>query len=225
MKIVIADGGHAADYIIKTFKKRSNKLIVINSRKETAQYLTNANKIPVFYGEPFNMSVLDNAHIEDCDLFIALGYNDADNFVSCMLAKKVYNAKKCICIVANPKNVEIYRNLGIDSVISSTYLLASSIVSESSLEKLTKSMSFEDEKIVLTEIIVKETYALANKQIMEINFPKYGTISCVYRKPNVIIPNGKTLIMPGDNLFIVSAIKDQKNIINFVQKEKESAEE
>ena len=29
MKIVIADGGHAADYVIKTFKKRGNKLIII----------------------------------------------------------------------------------------------------------------------------------------------------------------------------------------------------
>lgn len=221
MKIVICDGSHAADYIIKTFNKRTNKLIVINSSRETSQYLTKANKIPVFYGDPFRASVLKDAHIEEADILVSLGEKDADNFVTCMLAKKLFNVKKCICIVTNPKNVDLFRTLGVDSVISSTYLLASSIVSESSLEKFTKSMSFEDDKIVLTEIIVKETYAVAHKQIMEINFPKTGTISCVYRKPNVIIPNGQTIILPNDKLFIVSSPKEQKNIIEFVQTEKE----
>ncbi len=220
MKIVIADGSHAADYIINTFNKHSNKLIVINSKKDIVQKLANIHRIPVFYGEPYKKEVLEQANVKDCDIFISLGHKDTDNFVACQLAKKIFNAKKCICIVNNPKNVEIFRTLGIDSVISSTYLLASSIVNESSLEKLTKTMSFENDKIVMTEIVVKELYAISNKMIMEINFPKTGTISCIYRKPSVIIPNGKTLIMPGDSLFIVSAVKDQKDIISFVQKEK-----
>ena len=64
-----------------------------------------------------------------------------------------------------------------------------------------------------------------SKQIMDINFPKCGTISCVYRKPNVIIPNGKTVILPNDCLFIVSAVKDQKLIIDYAQREKENKEE
>lgn len=220
MKIVIADGNHAADYIIKSFRKHTNKLIVINSDKKTANYLTKANHMPVYYGPPYKCDVLETAHINDCDLFIALGEVDTNNYVACMLAKKVFNAKKCICIVSNPKNVDIYRQLGIDSVISSTYLLATSIFNESSLEKLTKSMMLENDKIILTEIIVKDSYEITEKQIMEINFPKTGTISCIYRNPNVIIPNGKTVIMPGDNLFIVSAIKDQKSIISFVQRPK-----
>lgn len=220
MKIVIADGGQSADYIVKQFNKRGNKLIVISSDKAAARYITKTNKLPVFHGDPSKYEILDNANIHECDLFIALGKIDADNYVSCLLAKKVFGAKKCICTVSNPKNVDLYRSLGIDSVISSTYLLASSIVSESSLEKLTKSMSFENDKIVLTEIVVKESSALANKMIMEFSFPKTGTISCVYRKPTVIIPNGKTLIMPGDILFVVSAVKDQQELIDFVQRDK-----
>lgn len=213
MKIVIADGSHAADYIIKSFKKRSNKLIVINSRKETVQYLARSNKIPVFYGYPYKQAVLEEAHIEDCDIFISLGFRDTDNFVSCLLAKKVFNAKKTICVVANPKNVDLYRSLGIDSVISSTHILAQSIVAESSLENLSKSMSLENDKVVLSEIVIKDEYAIANKKLMDFNFPKNATIACVYRKPTVIMPNGKTMIKPGDKLFVFSTPKEQKNVI------------
>ena len=221
MKIVIADGGHAADYIIKTFKKRTNKLIIINSHKPTVQYLIHSNNLPVIYGEPFKPEILKEAHIDDCDLFISLGFKDPDNYVACLLAKRMFKAKKCICTVANPKNVEIFRNLGIDSVISSTHLLATSIINESSLEDFNKSMAFEDDQIVLTEVVIKETYSVCNKQLMDIKFPKTGTISCVYRKPNVIIPNGQTILLAGDKLFVVSAPKDKKTLVNFLQKEKD----
>lgn len=220
MKIVIAGGTHAADFIIKRFKGTSNKLIVINESREVAQYLTKANRVPVFFGQPYKRFVLDEAHVVDADIFVALGDVDTDNYISCLLAKRVFNVKKCICIVSNPKNADLYRELGIDSVISATKLLASSILNESSLEDLIRTMSLEDEQIVLTEVVIKSSYEIANKRIADINFPKNGNISCIYRKPNVIIPNGSTYILPRDKMLVVSTPKHQKDLIAFIQKAK-----
>ena len=220
MKIVIAGGYQAADYIIKKFKSSSNKLIVINEHREVAQYLTKSNQIPVFYGEPYKYFVLEEANVEDADIFVALSKTDTDNYVSCLLAKKVFNVKKCICIVNNPKNVDVFRELGIDSVVSSTQLLATSVMNESSLEDLIKTMSLEDEKIVLTEVVMKATYEIVNKRIADINFPKTGNISCIYRKPSVIIPNGSTIILPKDKLLVVTTPNHQKEVLAFIQKSK-----
>ncbi len=220
MKIVIAGGYQAADYIIKKFKTTSNKLIVINESREVAQYLTKSNQIPVFYGEPYKYFVLEEANVEDADIFVALSKIDTDNYISCLLAKKVFNVKKCICIVNNPKNVDVFRDLGIDSVVSSTQLLATSVMNESSLEDLIKTMSLEDEKIVLTEVVMKATYEIVNKRIADINFPKTGNISCIYRKPSVIIPNGSTIILPKDKLLVVTTPNHQKEVLAFIQKSK-----
>ena len=157
---------------------------------------------------------------ENADIFIALGNVDTDNYVSCLLAKRVFNVKKCICTINNPKNVELYRELGIDSVISSTQLLATSILNESSLEDLIKTMSLEDEQIVLSEVVMRPNFAIVNKRIADINFPKNGNISCIYRKPTVIIPNGSTIILPKDKLLIVTTPKHQKEILDYIQKVK-----
>lgn len=220
MKIVVAGGSSAAEYIIRNFKSRSNSLTIINTDKDDADEISKANKIPVFFGDPSRKYVLENAHVEDADIFIAVGNNDADNYVSCVLAKKAFNVKKCICIVQNPNNVEVFKELGIDSVISSTQLLISSIASESSLETLIKTMSFEDDKIVLTEVVIKSSYAIAHKHIAEIDFPKTGSIACIYRNPRVIIPNGSTLILPKDKLLFVSSPYDQQAIIDFISEPK-----
>ena len=204
MRIVIAGGSNTADYIIRRFKNHSNQLTIINFDRATASYLANSSKLPVFFGDPTKPYCLKDAGVEGADIFIALGINDCDNFVACMLAKRKFNVKKCICIVQNPKNVDVFKTLGINSVISSTEQLASSVVAESSLESFIKTMSLEDDKIAISEIIIKPDFLIANKHIAEINFPKTGSISCIYRKPKVIIPNGSTLILPKDKLLVVS---------------------
>ena len=79
-------------------------------------------------------------------------------------------------------------------------------------------MSFENDKIVMSEIMIKASYAIAHKRICEISFPKEGSIACVYRKPRVIIPNGSTLILPKDKLFVLTTPNDQKSVLQFVQK-------
>ena len=218
MRIIIVNGSNAADYIIRNFKGRSHDLTIINNNKDFANKIAKSSKLPVFFGDATKNSVLKDAHVEGADLFIALGRNDCENFVACLLAKQVYHVKKCICIVQNPKNIEVFKELGIDSVISSTETLVSSILAESSLESLIKTMSFENDKIVLTEIVIKANYLISHKHIMDINFPKEGSIAAVYRKPRVIIPNGSTLILPKDKLFILSTPNEQQNLIDFVQK-------
>ena len=218
MKIVICQGGHEADYIIRMFNKRENQLIIINSSKVVAQSITKKYHIPVIVGESFRQDILKIANIKGADILIALNEEDCDDFVTCKLAKEVFGVKKCICTVNNPKNVELYKDLGIDSVISSTYLLGNSVKAESSIESLIKTMSLEDDKIVMTEILIDSSYSIANKKIMEINFPRYANISCIYRKPTVIIPNGQTMILPKDKLIIVSTADDQKKVIDFIKR-------
>lgn len=220
MKIVIANGRHEADYIIRMFKDEKANIIVINSDKSFADYISKNDKLPVYVGDPYKRYVLEETHIENADIFVALSQKDADNFVACSLAKKLFAVKKTICLVQNPKNVDIFKRLGIDSVISSTYVLANSIKNESSLEEVIKTLSLEDDKIVLSEIVVSSKYKICDKTIAEVNFPKNVNISCVYRKPHVIIPNGSTRIMDKDKLIIVCAVNDQKSIIDFIKTSK-----
>ena len=222
MKIVICDGHNEADYIIKMFKKKENTLIVINNDKNYASYLSKTHRIPVIYGDSYKKNILEEANIYNADVLIALNEtNDANQFVICTLAKSLFNVKKVICTVKNPNNVDLFKELGVDSPISSSYLLGNSVRAESSVESLIKSMTLDDNKISMVEVTVSENFAICNRKIMEINFPKFANISCIYRKPNVIIPNGQTIILPKDKLLIVSAPIDQKKVIEYVSRTKE----
>ena len=114
MKIVIANGKHSADYIIHKYHNRYNDLIVINNLEESCRYLSMNNDIPVMYGQATRESDLREAGTENADLFIALSKNDMENYVACQTAKKLLNVKRCISTVTNPKNVDLFKELGRD---------------------------------------------------------------------------------------------------------------
>ncbi|MBN2268440.1 MAG: NAD-binding protein [Acholeplasmataceae bacterium] len=220
MKIVIAGGKHEADFVIKALKEEHHHLIVINQDRIFAEYISTSNDIPVFPGDPTKGYCLSDAEVHGADVLLALGDSDTDNYITCITAKRLFNIKKTVAKVRNPKNVEIFKKLGVDSVISSTYLLAQTILNESSVEKILKTLSIEDEKIVMIELGVEADYSLVNKRIMDIQFPKNINISCIFRDPHVIIPNGSTVIKPDDKLIIISTPNEQEEIIEFIRKKK-----
>lgn len=221
MKIVISNGHYEADFIIDNFKKnKKNDIVCINDNKKICEYLSLKNDIPVFYGDSTKEYILEDADIEEADLFIALSSSDITNYISCLLAKKVFKVKKVISLVVDPNNVFVFKKLGIESAICSTYLLNQMISLESSVEKIFRSLSLEDEKIVLTEIELEPFYELVDKKIMDVGFPQNMSIGCIYRTPEVIIPNGSTKLLANDRLVIISQPQDQENIIKFIQRKK-----
>lgn len=223
MRIIICGGTNQAAYIIDMFRKdrkRKNSLTVISNNADYAKFLSNKYKIPVIIGDFTKSYILDDANIENADLFITLSNVDTDNYVACLLAKNVYHVKKTISAVLNPNNVKVFKRLGIDSAISSSFLIGETIKNESNIEEVFKSLSIEDDMIKIIEVNVKNNFLICNKELKDlVDFPDFCTISAIFRKPHIIIPKGKTDIRNGDKLILVGSTKDEEKIINYITQE------
>ena len=80
--------------------------------------------MPVVCGDATKRYVLDDADIEGSDLIIALSDSDADNLVICQMAQRYFDIERQVCTVSDPRNVVVFKKLGISSVISATYTVA-----------------------------------------------------------------------------------------------------
>ncbi len=218
MRIVIAGGNQEADYIIGEFNKPKNPISVINPDMNVCKYLSKNNHINVICGKINKEFDLGCAQINDADLFIALSDDDVKNYIACKMAKIMFNVKKTIASVRNPKNVTVFKELGIDSVISSTYLLGETIKSELSIENMINTLAFEDNKILVSEFEIKKNYKIIGKSLKDITFPKNTSVACIYRSTGMIIPNGETIIELGDKVLMVSSANDQKKVQEFICK-------
>jgi len=224
MKIVIAGGDTKAEYIIRSFKDRHNELIVINPSLQVVERLRKACFVKAYHGEPWSRITLEQCDVFDADIFVSLCERDTDNYAACLMAKRMFNVKKTICVVDNPSNVELFKKLGLDSVISSTYLLGQSIMSESSVETLTKTLSLDDNRVTVVEKVLLSKYEICHKAIRDIRFPKYASIAAVYRNFQVIIPSGSVVLEPKDTLIMVTTPSHSKTLLKYLETEVSSSE-
>ena len=141
MKVVIAGGNNEAEFIVGMFHNGKNQVVVINSSKNVVDKISKRKRLCVYHGDPWKKYCLEEADAFSADVFISLCPVDTDNFAACLMAKKCFNAQRTVCLVTNPTNVELYKEFGIDSVISSPYLLGRTIQEEASLENIMRSIS------------------------------------------------------------------------------------
>ncbi|MCI1735357.1 MAG: TrkA family potassium uptake protein [Bacilli bacterium] len=218
MKILICGGKTEADFVIRSFQSPHNKLVIMNDDPLTAKILSEQNGVDVLDTDPTKIYSFEIADVYGFDLVIALMESDADCYVCCKIAKEHFGIKKAICTVSDPDNVEIFKALGIDSPISGSYLLTQRIKGESDIESIIKTLTLENDKIVITEINVKKNLDCCGKSLMQLKLPDYANVTCIFRNPEVVIPHGNTIIQSGDTLVIASAPDDQKKLIKFIKK-------
>ena len=132
MKIVVAGGQSKADFLIDSLLENNHNLIVINDDPDYSHYLAETHHIPIMNGDPCKIQILRDAKIDNADILIALGADDADNLAICQAAKKIFGVKKTVCIVSNPKNVVIFKNLGVNTVISATQIISEKMILDNS---------------------------------------------------------------------------------------------
>lgn len=135
MRVVIAGGRSRTDFLIESLVRSGNEVVVINVDRAWCEYLSAHHNVPVICGDATKRYVLDDADIEGFDLMIALSDSDADNLVICHLAQRFFGIDRQVCTAYNPRNVPVFKKLGITSVVSATYLL-SKYIEETSVQAM-----------------------------------------------------------------------------------------
>ncbi len=218
MRICIAGGRTQADFLIQNLKKQKHKLVVINEDPAYCEHLSSIHKMPIFNGNPSKFYVLQEAEIEGFDVLVALTHSDADNLAICQFAKRCFRVKKVICTVANPKNVALFKELGINNVISSTYMVAQHISQATTVANLVNTLSFDDD-IIISEVVIEAGYLCVNQKLRDITLPPSTIICCIIRKgQDLIIPSGESTIRAGDRLLVLTDQENQAKALSVISR-------
>ena len=153
--------------------------------------------------------MLEQAGVADADSVIAVTGRDEDNLVACQLAKRLYQVKKTIAKVNNPKNVEALKKLG----VSSTDNITGQLEREIDSGKIKELLPLGAGNAGVFEIVLDNSFTLQNVPLMEMEIPlTLNIISIIRNETELIIPRGHTTLEIGDKLMILSKIKDKNDI-------------
>lgn len=204
-KIIIAGGGRVGYYLAKTLKENNRDITLIEAERDVCREAADSLEIPVIWGDGTSASVLEQAGIAEAEIFIAVTGLDEDNLVACQTAKGLYHVSKTVAKANNPKNVENMKKLGVDIVISATDSIIKLLEREVDHSAIKELIPLNDGKAAVYEVELPEDFVHSGKEILSVKLPESCNIISVTRGNELIIPRGKTKLLSGDKLLIVSA--------------------
>jgi len=206
MKIMIIGGGNVGYYLIKTLAAEKHHIMLVETdfaRCERIAAEFNPRQVEITHGDGTDVEVLRDAGIYTTDAFIAVSGQDQNNFVACQLAKDYFGVKLTISRVNNPKNIRVFEELGVDSVISSTARIAGIINQELDWNDVNKLLKDKTGGVRIREATVEANSEFDGKTLSELGLPKGMIIVSVIRGNKAIIPNGETLLEAYDCVIIM----------------------
>lgn len=134
------------------------------------------------------------------------------NLLLALLAKHL-GAEKTIVRVARNEYVELMEKVGVDIVLSSRLLSSGEVLRFIRRGGVVSVSLLEGAKAEAIELIVPETSRIAGKTLREAKLPKECLICTVVHNNEVFVPNGDTILHPGDAIIIFVKAGSVKNVM------------
>ena len=209
-------------HMAESLSREAHSIVVIESNAALAHELEQSLDAKVVHGDGTRLTVLLEAEVGNCDLFLALTSDNTVNMMTASMATKL-EAGKVICRVHPGLQREEwlfdYRgHFGIDHIFSSERLsaieLAKFIRNPDSLvvEEVARG------KIELQQVRVCDTSDAIGKMLMQLKAPERTRVAAVSRGGEHFVPTARTTIEAGDVVTIFGEPRSLKNLADRLQK-------
>lgn len=208
MRILIIGGGKLGYYLTKTLAPDNHKIVLIEENLDMCKKVANELSeldVKVIHGDGTDIDFLQDADITKADIFIAVTGDDENNLVACQIAKKFFSVPRTIARVNNPKNINVFKQLGVDSVVSSTALIADIIELEVDYACINSILSLNVGDIRIKEMDVMPRSKAANQKIADLHLAEGSIIISIIRGQNVIVPDGQTVLKTADHVIVLAS--------------------
>jgi len=214
MKIVILGAGQVGSTVANALVHEDNDISIVDNNERRLKELQDQMDIRGVLGHASHPKVMERAGIEDADLVIALTNSDEVNMVACQIAYTLYNVPTR---VARVRSAEYTQRIGlfhrehapVDVLISPELLLTQYIARLIEYPGALQVLDFADGRaqLVATEaeagglLVGQKLYTLRHH--MPANSD--ARVAAIYRKGQLILPDGNTIIEENDLVFFLAA--------------------
>ena len=211
MNIIIAGDGEVGFYLAKSLTTLNYNITVVDPHSELLSRLEKETDLLAVVGDSTSPKVLQEANVQDCDLFLSVLHDESINLVTCILAKKL-KAKKTVARISNaellsPKHREMFRDLGVDELVCPERIAAKEITNLLNHTVATEFFDFSGGLLTMYLIRLEDPSPVTGKSVKELS-QIYSTLQvrivAILRSGETIIPHADTVFQAGDMAYIIS---------------------
>ena len=210
-QVMIVGGSRTAVYLSRMLQESGMSVTVVEKDRERCDRL--CDLLPdahIVYGDATRSDVLQEDGLSTSDAFVALTGEDGDNIVTSLYARQC-GVGKIVAKVNRDHFADILEGSGLDSIVSARELIAEQLaryvraMSNSAGSSMETLYRLADGRVEAIEFRVGENAACVGKPLRELKLKANTLIAAVIRGSKSILPDGGTVIQPGDHAIVVSA--------------------
>lgn len=225
MKIILAGAGEVGYHLAKQLSNEEHDITVIDINGENLERVNSTTDVLTIQGSATSVAVLKDASIHATDLLVSVTSSEAVNINTAMLAKQL-GAKRTIARVGNgeyvsPDNRDMFSRMGIDHLIYPEELAAQEVVKLIERAGATDVLEFEGGQISLIGVKLDKNIPILRKPMRELaeTFDNFKfRIVAIYRGMRTIIPSGDDILLPNDQIFVITTPQGIDEIIKLTGK-------
>ena len=211
MKVVIVGAGAVGSQIAKQLVDEKKDVVLIEQDPERARLAANRLDCLVINREGNSIDALREAGTDTADFFIAVTDSDEVNMIACALVENEFDVP---FKVARVRNVDYSSTklaekgfLGIDYIVNPEIVAARAIIRTIEHGAVSDIMLFERSSVQMRHITVDPGSPFANRSLTDIGKSTHISflVAIVLRDNQFVIPSGRTVLRPGDILYVVAA--------------------
>ncbi len=212
--IMIVGGDRIGYYLAEMLSQKKLSIKLIEDDRDRAEELADAlPRVTVIHGNGTQHDLLVEEGIQAVDAFVALTNIDEENMIVSMFANKM-GVEKSITQIKSDNLFNMLGELGIENTVSPKRIVADRIIS------YIRALSNDKGSNVLTlyrlvndsvealEFATRGEEEFYNKPLKTLKTKENCLIAAIIRDSQVIIPDGNTCILQGDNVIVVTTHKN-----------------
>ena len=159
------------------------------------------------------LSSLEDAGMQLCDVVIAATGDDKVNLVVALLAKTVFAVRRVVARVNDPANEWLFTEAwGVDVAVSTPRMLAAMVEEAVSVGDLVRLLTLRQGQANLVELTLPEDTPLAGHAVREVHLPRDAALVTILRGGRVIVPQPDDPLEAGDELLFVASANVEDEI-------------
>ncbi len=211
MKIIILGAGQVGCSVARNLVGEANDITVVDINPKYLTSLSERYDLQTIVGGASHPSTLEQAGAKDADMILAVTNSDEINMIACQVAYTLFHTPTKIARVRNTEylsKIALFAQeaLPIDVLISPEQLVTEHIERLINYPRALQVLDFANGKAQMVAVRAGYSGSLVGHQAGDVGkyLPEHDyRIAILFRQGKAIIPEGKTIIEPDDELFFI----------------------
>jgi trk system potassium uptake protein len=205
MRVAIAGAGAVGRSIAKELLQNGHEVLLIDKDPASIK-IHSVPGAEWLLADACEISSLEDASLERCNVVIAATGDDKVNLVVSLLAKTEFGVPRVVARINHPNNEWLFNeSWGVDVAVSTPRLLSALVEEAVSVGDLVRLMTFRQSEASLVELTMPADAPLAGERVGGIAWPPDTALVAILRDGRVIVPGSEDPLEAGDELLFVTS--------------------